>query len=270
MDKQLFETTSSSSEISLIYHAQNSTMPANEFGEAIIGLEVCLKEAAKIGTLYYEDIYIAPIELGSIKTKLAYIRQHPFQVIIGIGVVAALFNDSFQLIDRFSANNFKNPSKEILERITDRRVLDLCRSFDFRSGLQKIAQPLNEENQKVQLIISDKSMQITCENKFQFYVDKQEEPVLPEFKNGEEITIGGEITRINKKLNDLGFLYKGYTLNVSPLDKEKHTTKFHEYLEMDKVKLRGIIIRDNEYEVPKIKVIDIAPIEDSQQKIPLE
>lgn len=269
MDQQLFNVEATPSEILLIYSANNNAMPAKELGEAIIGLEACLKEVAKIGALYYEGIYIEPIEIGSIKTRLAYIKKIPFKIIVEIGIVAALFNDSFQVIDRFGANNLKNPSKEILEQINDKRVLDLCRSFEFRNGLQKIAQPLNEENNKAQIIISDKTLQITCENKYHFYVDKQEEPILPELINGEEVTIEGEITRINKKLNDLGFIYKSYTLNVSPLDKEKSTAKFHEYLEMDRVKLTGIVIRDSEYEVPKIKVINITPIENPQQKLPL-
>lgn len=269
MDQKLFEIETSSSEILLIYSATNSAMPARELGEAIIGLEACLKEVAKISALYYEGIYIEPIETGSIKTKLVYIKKHPWVVVVGIDLVANLFNNSFQLIDRFGANSFKNPQKEVLEAIADKRVLDLCRSFEFRNGLQKVAQPLSEENQKVQIAISDKTLEITCENKYHFYVDQQDEPILPELKNGEEVTIDGEITRINKKLNDLGFIFKGYTLNVSPLDKEKNTTKFHGYLELDKVRLKGIVIRNSEYEVPKIKVMEISSIENPQQKLQL-
>jgi hypothetical protein len=269
MNQRLFEIETSSSEILLVYSAANNSMPAKELGEAIIGMEECLKETAKIGTLYYEGINIEPIEPGSIKTKLVYIKKHPFQVIVGIGVVAALFNDSFQIIDRFGANNLKNPTSDILEQITERKVLDLCRSFDFRNGLQKVAQPINEVNQKVQIIINNKILQITCENKYQFYIDKQDEPILPELINGQVVVIDGEITRINKKLNDLGFIFKGYTLNVSPLDKDKNTVKFHEFLELDKVRLRGIVIRDSYFEVPKIKVSTINSIDDSQIMLPL-
>ncbi len=269
MNRQLFTIESSPSEILLVYDAEKSSMPARDLGKAIIGLELCLSEVARTSLLFYEDIYIEPIEQGSIKTKLVFIKKNPFTIIVGIDLVANLFNNSFQLIDRFGANSFKNPQKEILEQISDRRILDLCRNFNFRDGLQQIAQPINELNQKAEIIISNKTLRITCDNKYQFYVDKQDEPILTELRNGEEVTIEGEITRINKKLNDLGFIYKGHTLNVSPLDKENSTSKFHEYLEQDKVKLRGIVIRDSDYEVPKIKVIEINSINNTQQKLPI-
>lgn len=184
MNQKLFEIETSGSGIFLVYFATNNSMPAKELGEAIIGLEECLKETAKISLLYYDGIYIEPIIPGSIKTKIAFIKKHPFQIILEIGVIAALFNDSFQIIDRFGANSLRNPSKEILEQIKDRKVLDLCRSYNFREGLQKVAQPLNEENKKVQILINDKSSQITCKNKYQFYLDKQDEPILQELSNG--------------------------------------------------------------------------------------
>ncbi len=270
MNQQLFQVDPSSSEIFLVYSAEKSAMPAKELGEAIIGLETCLKEAAKIGMLAYDNIYVLPIENGSVRTKLIYVQKHPWQTVERISYVATIIVSAFVIIDRFGSNSLKNPTKELLDAISDKKVFELCRSYDFRKGAEKMARPVSEYNEHAEIVIGDKSFKITCDNKYQFYVDKQEDPILPELRNGEEVVIDGEITRINKKLNDLGFIYKGYTLNVSPLDKEKSTTKFHEYLEMEKVQLRGIVIRNSDYEVPKIKVVDIESYKEPQQKLQLE
>lgn len=260
----MFETRSLTGEIDLIYFANQSVMPAKFMGEAIIGLDTCLRECAKVGKLNYDAIYIEPLEIGSIKTTLKYIRKHPFEVIVGLGVVAGLLNDSFQIIDRYGASNLRNPTVEVLHEIKDARVLDLCTNFDFRKGLNKIAEPLDELNQKAHIVIGEKTMEINCENKYKFYIDKETEEILPELVNGSTVTLFGEITRINKKANDLGFSYKGYSMNVSPLEKEKSTKEFHEYLELDEVKLQGVVFRDNNYQVPRLKVISITPATSQQ------
>lgn len=263
-ETKIFEIKQGDGKIYLIYSAVGNAMPAEEFGKAVIGFEECLREAAKIGLLYHEGIFIEPIELGSVKSVFKYIKKNPLVVVVTIDLVVNLFNNSFQLIDRFGANSFKNPQKEILEQINDKKVLELCRSADFRNGLQKIAEPVSELNQKAEIIIGENNLKITCENKYQFYVNKEDEPILPELVNGEEVVIDGEITRINKKINDIGFTYKGYALNISPIDKEKSVALFHEFLDMDKVSIAGIVIRDSEFKVPKIKVLNIDKFNDSQ------
>lgn len=267
---RLFSINHDDGSIILIYSADNSTMPAKDFGQAMLGFETCLREIAKFSGLYQEGIYVEPVEFGSLKTKFHYIRKNPWVIVVGLDIIVNLLNNSVQLIDKFGASNFKNPQKEILEQISDKKVLDLCRSYEYRSGLQKIAQPLNETNQKVQIVIGNEKTEINCENKYQYYVDKENEPILPELINGDEVTINGEITRINKKVNDLGFIYNGYTIGVSPLDKERSTSNFHEYLEMDRVELTGIVIRNSDFQVPKIKVIAIKQEEDDQLNLKLE
>jgi len=260
----LFEIEQTDGRIFLIYSASNSLMPAIELGKAIVGFEACLREVARVSLLDYASVYIEPIEPGSIKSIFKYVKKHPLAVVVTLDLVVNLFNNSFQLIDRFGASSFRNPSKEILEQISDKKVLDLCRSFDFRSGLQKVAEPISEFNEKAEIIIGENKLNITCDNKYKFYVDKEKESILPELINGEEAIIQGEITRINKKTNELGFHYKGYAISASHIEKDNSIASFHEYLEMDTVKLRGIVIRESDYQVPKIKIIEISKYEDPQ------
>lgn len=266
-ESRLFEVKHGDGKIFLIYQANENSMPADEFGKAIVGFESCLREAAKIGLLYHEGIFIEPIEVGSVRSVFKYVKKNPLAVVVAIDLVVNLFNNSFQLIDRFGADSFKNPHKEILEQVTDKKILELCRSFEFRNGLQKVAEPVSDLNQEAEIIIGENNLKITCKNKYQFYVNKEDSPVLPNLVNGEEVFISGEITRINKRLNDIGFLYDGYTLNISPIDKEKSVALFHEFLDTDKASVRGIVIRDSEFQVPKIKVLDIEKYNNPQASL---
>jgi hypothetical protein len=269
--EQLFKVNGIDSKLYLIYSANENSMPANRFGTAIIGFEMCLREAAKIGLLNYDEILIEPIEKGSIKSILKFVKKNSLgSTLVTIDLIINLFNNSFQLIDRYGAASFKNPDAKVLAEIKDVKVLDLCSSYDFRYGLQKIAEPIDEVNQKVEIVIGDNTLKITCDNKYKFFVDREQNPILKDLKDGHEVSLDGEITRINKKYNDLGFAYKGFTLSVSPNEKENSIALFHEYLEMDKVTLRGIVSRDNEYEVPKIKVLSVKKYQDLQPNLPID
>lgn len=255
---ELFERTISSGEIFLIYSAADSALPAKDLGMAIVGMEACLRETARFANLIYQDVYVLSLEDGSLKTKFLFIKNHPIEVVVALDLAANLLTNSLSLIDRFGANNFRNPSTEILKAVNDKKILQLCQSYEFRKGAQRVAEPLNEEyNQKVEIIVDKNKFEIKCENKYNFYVDRENEKILPELKNGDTAELRGEITRINKTNNDLGFKYKDRILVVIPIDENKSTSAFHQYLEMNDVILKGLVVRDSEYITPKIKVIDI-------------
>lgn len=265
-NSKLFETDVVNGEITLTYSGDGGAMPAKDLGEAILGLESCLVELAKVSNLVYEEVYIYPISKGSVKTTVVYIKKHPWKVITGVGLVADLLVNSLTLMERFGSSSLKTPNAEIMAAASDPRVLEVCRNFNFRNGAERIARPLNEENTTATITITDNNFTIKCENKYKFYASG-EEKILPELKNGDKVTLIGPITRINKKTNDLGFEYKGHTLSISPMDEEESAAKFHEYLDMDEVELTGIVDRNTDYELPRIKVIKISQILREQQNI---
>jgi hypothetical protein len=231
-------------------------------------MEMCLRSAGRIGLLNFDSIYIQPIERGSIKTTFRYVKKNPLQIVSGLGFVVQLFANSFTVIDHFGINNVKAPTKEILETIGDRKILQLCQNNDFRIGVEKIAQPVNEITQKAQIRLDDRSIEITCDNRERFLIGNLNEKILPELINGETVELTGEITRINKTPNnDLGFEYKNRRLAVVPLEEDKSTADFHQYLAYNSVKLKGVIVRNSEYEAPRIKVISITDNTVSQKEI---
>ncbi len=126
-----------------------------------------------------------------------------------------------------------------------------------------MAKPLSEVVQSATIKYGDQSLEITCENKYKFY-DIEDEEILPELKDGMQVTLNGEITRINKRSNDLGFNYRGKALSVSPLDTEKNIADYHKYLAADEVQITGLISRTSSFESPKIKIIEITTMSEDQ------
>ncbi len=222
-----------------------------------MGMDYCLRQAAVVGLLDFDDVYIYPIEEGSVKTTLVYVKKNPWKVVERTSYVATILSTAIFLIGNFGAGNFKIPTKEILDAVSDRKVLELCRGYEFRKSLQKVAQPVSEYNETAKIIIGEKTIEINCDNKYDYYVGKENEKILPELVNGETVDLEGQIFRINTDTNDLGFKYKGRRISVSPINEEESTAQFHQFLELKKVKIKGVVIRESEYEVPSIKVIKI-------------
>lgn len=227
----------------------------------------CLKEAANLANLDFDDVFILPIEQGSVKTIFIFIQNksgsNAWQVVVGLGVVFALVNDGLSVIDKFGATSVKEQDLAVIETITDPRVLKLCQSSSFRNGAKDVVQPLSEVNQKVTIKYGENSFEIDCDSKYKFYESDNEE-ILPELKEGDVVTLSGEITRINKKTNDLGFVYKGKSLSLSPNDGEKSIADYHHFLTAEQVTVNGIVSRGNKYETPKVKIIDIYSSEQDQ------
>lgn len=239
------------------YSGQMSSMRAKDLGEAIVGMDYCMRKAGVLGSLDFDDVFILPIEEGSVKTTFLYIKNNPWKIVSRSNNVAGLLSASIMAIQLFGANNFRIPTKDIIDRIGDPKVLELCQGFQYRKSLQKVASPLGEYNEKVEIVIGNESVVINCENKYRFYVDKENEQILPDLINGEKRTLRGEIYRINKDNNDLGFKYNGRHISVTPLDEEKNTKEFHQYLDPSEVLLTGIVERSSMYETPSIRVINI-------------
>lgn len=254
-NNKLFEIEDAISSIDLIYDADRSLMPARDLGEAIVGMANCLRIVGRIALLEFSEVYVYPIEEGSVKTKLVYINKHKKQIIVGIGFTVTLLNESLQLINRFSAGAFKAPTIEMIQGV-DKKVRDICTSTEFRRSLEKVAQPLGELNQKVTIKYGEKGFEINCDNQYKFLLNK-EEPILPELINGETVELEGEITRINKRQNDLGFEYKGRAIAITPIDEDKSSADYHRFLEVDKVWIKGVVFRSDLYDMPRIKVIEI-------------
>ncbi len=251
----------------MIYFVDQTGIKASDLGEAILGLSQCLKEAANLANLDFDDVFILPIERGSVKTVFIFIQnqrgRRAWDVVIGLGVVFALVNDGMSVIEKFGANAVRNQEQAVIQTILDPRVIKLCQSSSFRDGAKDVVQPLSEINQKVTIKYGEKSFEINCDNKYQFY-ESDEQEILPELIDGEEVTLNGEITRINNTTNDLGFVYKGKSLSVSPSDGEKSIADYHQFLTVDEVTVQGIVSRSSKYETPKIKITEIHSLEQDQ------
>lgn len=254
-----------------MYSVEQSGMRASELGEAILGMSQCLYEAGHVALLNFDDIYVLPIEHGSVKTIFIFIRNQQgisrWDIVVGLGVLFALINDGFSIIERFGANQVRQQSFEVIQAINDERVLKLCQSSSFRNGAKDVAHPLSEVNEKVTIKYGEKSFEIICDNKYQFYESDNQE-ILPELTDGQEVTLHGEITRINKKTNDLGFVYKGKALSVSPSEPDKSIADYHVFLTAEEVIVRGLVSRVSMFEVPKIKIFDIYTNDENQ--LPLD
>lgn len=266
----MFDYDSENLIFNLIYDADRSFMPAKDLGEAIIGMSTCLRIAGRVSLLDFEDIYIFPIEVGSVKTPFGYITKKDGKaIIIGAagGLASSLIFGSLSSIGQWGLAALKNPSGEILNKV-DKKVLELCMNSDYRKSISKIAQPINEQNQKVTIKAGNKGYEITCENQYKF-IHEDQEPILPELRNGETVTLKGQLTRMNMvPKNDLGFLYKGRTLSIFPNDPEKNVAlEYHQFTPLPEVVVTGIVVRDTDYEVPKLKVIKMEAPKDLQQNL---
>lgn len=254
-------------EIQLVYSNPNSLISAKDFGEAVIGFETCLREAARVAGLPFEEICIEPVEVGSIKTVFLYIIKNPYKRIILTDALIGLLVNSLTLIGVYGSGNFGNPTKEMLSVINDKKTLELCNNFDFRKGMQYVANPLDEVIQTVTISVGEKSYEIKCENKYNFFLDNEKEPILPELKDGDFVDLLGEITRINKTTNDLGFRHKGRIISVTPSVNEENIANFHGYLTLNEVRLKGTVVRESVFETPRIIVQSIDDVQNNQQVI---
>lgn len=264
---QIIQDSQDSPEITLTYSGEKGFILARDLGKAILGMELCLKAAADTCNLDYEYIVVKPIEKGSVKTIFLFVKKNK-EAIHVLASVATILTSGIILMDRFGSNSFKSPTTEILEAIKDRRVLELCQSNQFRKGAQEIVSPLGEENEIVEINISNQSVSIKCDRKDKFLM-KEDEQILPDLKDGDEVSLKGEITRINKTSNDLGFQYQGYNLILRPLEKEQSSADFHNFLAEKEIVLTGKIIRSSLYETPRILVISMKKVDISQTKLSL-
>jgi len=262
----LLKIEEKSSLIELIYDADKSLMPGDDLGEAIVGMTTCLKIAGRAALIDFSGVYVYPIEEGSIKTTFAYIKDNHEKVIVDVGgnVVGGLILGAFGLIGTYGLATLKNPSGEVLAGV-DKKVIEMCMNRDFRKSVSKIAQPLNEVNQKATIKFGSKGYEITCDNQYKFINDDQEK-ILPELKNGEQVSLIGRLTRMNMvPKNDLGFEYKGRVLSVAPMDDEKNVAdEYHQYTPLPQVRIVGIVVRATEYEAPSLRVIRMEDVKDDQ------
>ncbi|MBP9819113.1 hypothetical protein KBC79_00020 [Candidatus Woesebacteria bacterium] len=269
-DPLLFVNQNTSSKVFLTYFTPDSAIKADDLGQAIIGMRQCLRKAAIEAHLDFDDVFVLPVEEGSVKTIFIFIKNEinqvkkdkitVFTVVVGIDIVANLLVNSLQLIKEFGADQVKHPNSEIAQAVSDPRVLSLCQDVNFRKGAQDIASPLSEVNKKAKITVSDKEFTIECDQKYQFY-ENDNEKILPELVDGTVVTLKGEVTRINKKYNDIGFSYNGKTISVVPENTDESVVEFHEALKKDEIYLTGRVQRSSEYEAPKIILHSVSDVE---------
>lgn len=262
-DKLIFE---------LIYEGDKSLMSAKDLGEAIIGMSTCIAIAGRDAKLDFESVYIFPIETGSIRTLFTFTRREKNEIkiqtvsaVLG-GTVTAAFIGAFSLIGQYGLPALKAPSGDILENV-NKKAIELCTNAEFRRSVPKIARPISEINQRVTLKVQNNSYEINCDNQYKF-IAEDEEPILPELKNGETVSLPGSLTRMNMKNNDLGFDYHNKTLALTPIDPDKNVAvEYHQYTPLPKVIVTGVVVRESEFETPKIKVIRIEEFKSTQTNL---
>ncbi len=247
-------------------------MRATELGDAIVGMATCLRITGRSATLDFEDIYVSPLEEGSIKTVFSFATKNKRELIVSTFggaagmVLGTLLLAPFQLIGQYGLAALKNPSAEVMTTV-DKKILELCMNADYRKSVTKVAQPINEINQKVTIKVDNKGYEINCDNQYKF-ITEDEEPILPELHNGETVTITGRLTRINLDQNDLGFEYHGRKISISPEDSEKAVGKeFHQFLENPVVTIIGKVVRDDDFSIPKIRVFEMHEYESAQTSL---
>lgn len=269
----LFKINSSKNSecIELIYSI-NDGMNAKEIGEAILGMQGCLCETAKVANINDFEIIIFPAESGSFKTVFKFAKKNSWKIIISVDLVFNLINGGFKLIENFGATKTYNSDKQVIKQLQQDNInikaLDLCKNKNFIAGSQKVVFPLKESVNKVEIKYGEKITEIKCENRQKFFEDLEQDVIFPELKNGEQVKIAGEIIRINKEYNDLGFKYKDKTLKGVLLEKDTNITQFHEFIKENQVLLIGIVVRENNFDTPQLKIISIENIENSQYKLP--
>jgi hypothetical protein len=254
----LFELKMDDPIIQLIYHTENG-MKADDIGNAIIGMQLCFSSIAKVQGHKEYELIVFPIEKGSLKTI--------FKVVAPVGVslatVLSIFSDSIDIIQSFGSNRAANPNAEVLQQITNEKILEVCRSKSFIEGGQKIVAPLNESVSNLEVKYDDKGFIISCEKKDKFFEDTSK-VIFPELRNGERVRLAGEIVRLNKDYNDLGFRYKGRKLKCFPANPESGIVQFHDFMEEDQVLLEGIVFRKDEIELPQIQIFSIERINNKE------
>lgn len=257
VEQALFTTDDEVTRVELTYEADKSLMPAKDLGEAILGMTTCLKIAGRVTKIDFEDVYVYAIEEGSVKTFFVYVRRNQNRLIadVGTNVVGVAIVGAFGLIGTYGLAALKSPSGDMLKG-AEKNAITLCLSADFRRSVVKIARPINEINKKVTIKFGDKGYEITCDNQYKF-TNEDEDPILPELRNGETVSLSGTLTRMNMvPKNDLGFSYKGKIISLSPLDPDKNVaTEYHQYTPLPQVIVTGVIVRENDFEIPRIKVI---------------
>jgi hypothetical protein len=259
LENSLFETKKSDQIIQLVYHANNG-MKAEDIGNAILGMQLCFSAIAKVQNHDKYELLVFPIEKGSLKTI--------FKVIVPIGIsvstVVGIFSDSINIIQSFGSNRVSNPDPEVLREVTNSKILETCKSRAFIEGGQKIVTPLNESVSSLEIKYDEKGFIISCEKKDKFFEGTESE-IFPELKNGEKVKLAGEIVRLNKDYNDLGFRYKGRKLKCFPADLDSKIVQFHDFMEEEQVLMEGVVLRLNESELPQIQILSIQRITKAEQ-----
>lgn len=267
--QQLFENDERELIFELIYDANRNLMSAKELGEAILGMAACMSIAGRTVQLDFESVHVYAIGEGSVKTRFTFTRREQRTIYIAAvgsalgNILSTTFLGTFTLIGQYGLPALKSPTVEILEKV-DKKIIDMCTNADFRKSVTKIALPINELNQKVTIKIDGNSYEINCDNQYKF-ITEDEELILPELRNGETVKLVGTLTRMNMKNNDLGFEYHDKTLSISPSNPEKNVaTEYHQFTPMPRVNVTGIVIRNSDYEVPKLKVISMSEFTEAQ------
>lgn len=258
----LFSLRKQSDIVELVYDSDNG-IKADQMGNAIIGMQLCFSEIGKLIEAGGLDLVVLPIEKGSLKTKFKLIGYS----VAGVGIIVGIFSDSLDIIQRLGLKKVFNPDQEVLKQITDPRVLGVCSSKKFAEGSQKIVAPLSESVNNLEVKYDNEGITIDCENKEKFFEDTEDEIIFPELKNGEVVKLAGEIIRLNKEYNDLGFKYKDRTLKCFPKDLNENIVQFHDFLEAEQVIIEGEIFRIEEKEMPQIQIISIEKINSPKQQI---
>lgn len=246
--------------LELVYSTGDG-MEAEELGRAILGMKICLEEAAKIYGSKDFNIIVLPIEKGSVKTLFIFVRKNHWKMIIAADIIINLMNNSLDLIQQYGVNKSYYQPKEVIDNVQNLKILDLCRNRNFIKGSQEITHPLEESVQKLQIKYNGQSFEINCENRQKFFEEIEEDPILPELENGTEVQLFGEIIRINKESNDLGFRYKDRTLKGILFKNEEDITIYHDLIKENQVRLKGVVVRESMFKTPQIKIISIDKIE---------
>ena len=262
----LFKIEEDDKPFEMVYDADRSLMPANYLGDAILGMSTVLKIAGRSMKVDFEDVYVYPVKEGSVKTLFVFVKRTRGKqefTPLGATVVGGLIVLSFQFIGEYGIAALKNPSAEIMAKV-DKQVLELCMNADYRKSVTKIARPIGDENQNVKIKVDSKGYEIDCNNQYKF-IDDEEEPILPDLKNGEKVSLPGTLTRMNLVNNDMGFNYEGNALSIIPNDPKKSVAEeYHQFLPIPRVIVTGIVTRDTYVEMPKIKVISIVEANSTQ------
>lgn len=266
--KALFDLKDDTTPLELIYAANLNKMSAKDLGEAIVGMSTILKIAGRAAGIDFEDVYVYPIQEGSVKTLLIYIKRNKNKLIadVGVVVVGTIILNSFDLIGQLGLTMLKKPDAHILTMV-DKQILELCMNAEYRKSVTKVARPLNLENKKVTIKVAQDSYDITCETQYKF-ITEDEEPILPELRNGQIASLTGSLTRMNMRNNDLGFEYHGRTLSIFPNDHKKNVaTEYHQFTPLPLVTVTGEVVRESDFVVPKLKVIKMDEAKNEQTRM---